>query len=55
MYDEQTAYTIVHDMADIAQQSINTIIEMVLADGTYTEEVAQVLFKYIQERNAYLS
>ena len=55
MYDDEMAYAIVHDMADVMQGFIDNIIDMVLTDGTYSQEVAQVLCNYIQERNSYLS
>lgn len=55
MYDKRTAYIVVHDMADIMQQSINDIIEVVLSDGTYNNDIVEVLKQYILDRNAYLS
>ena len=55
MYDEEMAYAIVHDMADVMQGFIDNIIDMVLTDGEYSPEVVQVLCKYIKKRNVYLS
>ena len=55
MYDERTAYVVCHDMANIMQESINDIIDVVLSDGAYNDDIVEVLKQYILDRNVYLS
>lgn len=55
MYDKDTAYVVCHDMADIMQGCIDDIIDMVMADGSYNNDTVEILAKYIQDRNTYLS
>ena len=55
MYDERTAYVVCHDMANIMQEAIDDIIDVVLVDGAYNDDIIEVLADYILKRNAYLS